>query len=140
MGFGTSSYGTGPFGLADNAALAEQQGQLTSSRKLDSIGRPVQLNDGTGAFEGMSDAMARAYVLLKLSTRPVDKITATYSADEQSRIRTALAILTDAKPPLVEIVSIETADSGTTARTLVKLRDLTDGGKERVLPASPRSY
>jgi hypothetical protein len=61
--------GVGPFGLFAmgfdyDTPLAEARGQLASSRRIGADGRPVQVDDGTGAFEAMPDTAQRVLLLL----------------------------------------------------------------------------
>ena len=139
-GYGLSPFGIGVFGSDTPAAASQTSGQIVSSRRFDASGNPVQTSDGTGAFEAMSDALQRARNLL-LRSRPRTKfITATFATDEDKRCRDALAILTKAPSPLIEIVKVAVETSGSRGRTDVRVRDLTDGGREVVINASPRFY
>lgn len=140
MSFGSSSFGTGVFGTMTPTAASQTSGQIVSSRRFDAAGNPEQTSDGTGAFEAVSDALSRARILLLTSRSRSKIITATWESDERKRIENALAILTKGPAPLIEIVEIVVQTSGGTGRTSVKLRDLTNGGREVVVDASPRFY
>lgn len=136
-GFGTSTFGTGPFGLGSPEYASRTSGQLVSSRKFDANGNPVQTTDGTGAFQGMSDALARARIALLRSRPRTSIITASYATDERKRVTNALQFLVDEGVIEIESISSETLKS--TASTHVKVRDLTNGRVETI-DASPRFY
>ncbi|NUP13742.1 MAG: hypothetical protein HOW73_47505 [Polyangiaceae bacterium] len=135
-GFGTSSFGLGPFGIADPSSLATQQGQLTSSRSILASGVPEQVADDTGAFAGMSDTLQRAQIALayELQNLP-ETIDLTYQPIVEGKIRKCLEFLTDVAPPLLKIESFDFSDNGGSGVVCrVKVRDLLDAGKAKVLP------
>lgn len=134
-GGGTMTFGTGPFGLADNDALAQANGQLTSSRYLQADGTPKQTADGTGAFEGMNDALQRALILLAYGVELPDIIGADFEARMRADCAKALELLTDGPSPVLELVDVIAVDNGTSlTATQVKVRPLPDGSVRTLQP------
>lgn len=141
MGFGLSAYGTGPFGLDDVTGVTQESPALVSSRYISAIGLPVQRADGTASWVGMSDALQRALFLIKSSATTESKILGNYEITEQQRIGDALAPLTGGRNPVIEIVSVTVQDNGDdSAITRIRLRDLSNGGREETISARRSSY
>ena len=139
-GAGLSPFGTGPFGLPSNDAIAEVDGQFVSSRYLQADGTAKQTDDDTGAFVGMSDAMQRAHILLAYGVRLPEILGTTTERELQAAYENALEPLTQNPNPQVELVRVSYADNGGSfAGVEIQVRDLTDGGRTHTFTPNGRS-
>ena len=139
-GAGLSPFGTGPFGLPSNDAIAEVDGQFVSSRYLQADGTAKQTDDSTGAFVGMSDAMQRAHILLAYGVRLPEIIGTTTERELQAACENALEPLTQNPNPQVELVRVSYADNGGSfAGVEIQIRDLSDGGRVHTFTPNGRS-
>ena len=139
-GAGLSPFGTGPFGLPSNDAIAEVDGQFVSSRYLQADGTAKQTDDSTGAFVGMSDAMQRAHILIAYGVRLPEILGTTTEADMRAACENALEPLTGNPNPQVELVRVSYADNGGSfAGVEIQIRDLTDGGRTHTFTPNGRS-
>lgn len=124
-GFGTMPFGVGPFGTTYATALPSAAAQIPSARNIDAFGRFTQVDDeANGGFDGMSDNMQRALVLLGLGQTLPDKFLADFTSRTESDIRQALA-------PLSGVVAIDlitvTDNGGSLGTAYIELRDLESG-------------
>lgn len=124
-GFGTMPFGVGPFGTTYSAPLISTAAQIPASRNIDAFGRFTQVDDiANGGFDGMSDNMQRALVLLGLNQVLPDKFVADFSSRTEADIRQALS-------PLSGVVAIElitvTDNGGSLGTAYIELRDLQSG-------------
>jgi len=125
-GFGTSPFGSGPFGLPGVETSESQRSTLVSSRFIDANGRAEQLSDGSGDFRAMNDTMQRALFSLAPLGRNSDRIGADFAGSIESEVRTLLAPLLN--EGVLEIVNLAAEDSGrSTTSIVVTLRDRVDG-------------
>lgn len=117
-------FGVGPFGTTYNESLPTTKAQIPSSRNIDAFGRFTQEADAdAGGFDGMSDNMQRALVLLGLNYRRPEKFVADFVNKTTADIAQALAPLNGA----VEIEAIDVSEDGVKLAThVIKLRDLQD--------------
>jgi hypothetical protein len=124
-GFGTMPFGVGPFGTTYSAPLPSAAAQIPSARNIDAFGRFTQNDDlANGGFDGMSDNMQRALVLLGLGQALPDKFVADFSLRTEADIRQALAPLSG----VVAIEAITVTDNGASLGTAaIELRDLESG-------------
>ena len=125
-GFGTSPFGSGPFGLPGVTYSSTQRSTLNSSRFIDANGRAEQRTDGSGDFRAMNDTMQRALLALANVGRDSDRIDAAFPSTREADVRRALAALV--AEGVLEIVSVTATDDGrSTTSTTIALRDLIDG-------------
>lgn len=128
-GFGMMPFGVGPFGTTYSEPLPTLRAQIPSSRNIDAFGRFTQNDDAeAGGFDGMSDNMQRALVLLGLNQVLPDKFVADFATRTEADIRQALAPLSGA----VSIELITVTDNGKSLGTAaIELRDL-ESGKTKI--------
>ncbi len=131
--------GRGPAGIMRAGSvyetpIADDRGQLVSSRLINAQGQVVQTTDGTGAYEGMNDVAQ--CVMLKVSgvERPA-KRTANYAREYEQAIRDELSELTSGQSPKCEIVSIDIQALGDLVTPRVTFKDLLDGGRIKTFTA-----
>jgi hypothetical protein len=123
--------GVGPFGLFAmgfdyDTPLAEARGQLASSRRIGADGRPVQVDDGTGAFEAMPDTAQRVLLLLA-QVKPPRKIGPYFNGENEAEIRRVLLPVTDGANAPAEILSVDFGTERDITTTRVRYRDRLDG-------------
>lgn len=127
MAFGSSPFGTGPYGYPFTPGAAPEPGSIPSSRYIDANGRFVQKTDGTGSYKPQNATIHRAQNLLALNIQRVDKIGADFAATVDSDVRRALTRLVD-EEKVLEIIEIVPIDNGTSlTATRIVLKDLIDG-------------
>ena len=132
-GFGLMSAGSGPFGSNQPASINSVSGQIVSSRRIDALGRLVQTDDGTGAFEAMSDTLQRAYIALKRSVVRTDKILGDFESHQRNAIYTGLRFLTKQPKPALRIDAVNIDTSKPSAPfTTVTVTDLTNGAQTTI--------
>lgn len=129
-GFGTAPYGIGPFGTVYSEPSTTDRGTIPESQMVDVNGLYAFKADGS--FEGANNSSQRVLVLLATRATQPMKIGADFSADLESRVRSALAPLTSGTAPAIELQAVEVTDDGRTkTQTRVVFADLLDGGKIR---------
>lgn len=133
----TSGAGLGPAGvfragLDYDIFQAEENGQLVSSRLIDSEGRLVQVDDGTGAFEAMNDTVQCVYLAVMGVERPL-KMGPGFARQYEQEIRSALSSLTEGASPRAEIISIDIPTGTDIATPRIVFRDLVDNGRTKIL-------
>ena len=123
--------GVGPFGLFAagfdyDTPLAEARGQLTSSRRISASGQPMQVDDGTGAFDAMPDTAQRV-VLLLAQVRPPKKISSAFNGELQAEVRRVLKPVTNGANASARVLSIDIQTERDITSTRVRYLDLLDG-------------
>jgi len=133
MTFGLGVFGLDPFGIPDTGPPDEAPIVLVSSRAFDFVTRRYTVDDD-GNPEGMRDTAQRVSILVSEAVgNPPDLLDADqYESAMEQNIRAALAPLL-AKPPVIELLSVETTRPrpGAVAHR-VNFRDLLNGQKASV--------
>lgn len=131
MTFPFGGAGIGPFGLFAagleyETPLATERGQLPASRLIAATGKPVQADDGSGAFAGMPDTAQRVLLLLA-SMRLPKKITGLFAGSLDAEVRRVLRPLTSGASPAAVVLSVDYETERDITSTRVRYQDLGDG-------------
>lgn len=127
-GFGLQSFGLLSFGTVWPDALSIVRGTVPESQYVNSDGKFAFKSDGS--FEGANNSTQRVQVLLATRMRQPMKIGPDFVADNESRVRAALSVLTSGTSPAIELQRVDVFDDGKrTTTTRVVFSDLLDGGR-----------
>ena len=126
MGFGTSPYGTGPFGFGVDSPTAETPADLSSSRSIDFVRRKYTLDDD-GGYEPMDDTAQRVSLLVAFSTQREPLIDPRSMERQRQRIAEALKPMTTGTEPAIKVHAITVANErpGVTSTTVTYTNLLT---------------
>lgn len=121
------SYSQGPYSKLSSLPVLPRP-EVHSSREIDFANKRYVINSTDGGFDGMPSVAQRVLMLVSFEVPETRFITPQDNERERNNIETALTVLTNAKPPVIEIEVIEIGtDSAGTGYRRIKYKDLLAG-------------
>ena len=121
------TYSRGPYSTFTSLPVPPRP-EVHSSRKINFPTKLYEIEASTGGFESMPSVAQRVLMLVSFNVPPSKFVTPVDNEQVRQRIITALAPLTESKPPAIEIDEIEVGtDSAGTGFRRIKYKDLLAG-------------
>lgn len=121
------TYSTGPYSKFTSLPVPPRP-EVHSSREVNFTTKRYVINSTTGGFDGMGSVAQRVMMIVSFSVKPTKFVTAVDNEKVRKEIKKALEVLTEAKPPVIELESIELGtDAAGTAYRRIKYKNLLAG-------------
>lgn len=100
------TYSTGPYAKFTTLPVPPRP-QVSSARAINFSTKQYEIDEVTGGFVGMPVVAQRVALLVSFNVPESKFITAQDNQKVRDRIINALKVLTDAKPPIIALTSVE---------------------------------